>query len=100
MLGLLAVPLSEIKSYVVLLSFYIKMIKGRRLQACSLRHSIKKGMLSVLGKLDLFKLGRGEVLLPSPPPLWLRASVYSKMKLFQPSKIAGDRNRKFHMNAG
>ena len=68
MLGLLAVPLSEIKSYVVLLSFYIKMIKGRRLQACSLRHSIKKGMLSVLGKLDLFKLGRGEVLLPSPPP--------------------------------
>ena len=66
MLGLLAVPLSEIKSYVVLLSFYIKMMKGRRLQACSLRHSIKKGMLSVWGKLDLFKSGRQG---GSPPPL-------------------------------
>ena len=66
MLGLLAVPLSEIKSDVVLLSFYIKMMKGRRLQACSLRHSIKKGMLSVWGKLDLFKSGREE---SSPLPL-------------------------------
>ena len=47
MLGLLTVPLSEIKSYVVVLSFYIKMMKGRRLQACSLRHSIKKGKHSV-----------------------------------------------------
>ena len=66
MLGLLAVPLSEIKSYVVLLSFYIKMIKGRRLQACSLRHSIKKGMLSVLGKLG-----------GSPPPLSPPPSGYA-----------------------
>ena len=40
-------PTSEIKSYAVELSFYIKLMKGRRLQACSLRHSIKKGMLSV-----------------------------------------------------
>ena len=68
MLGLLAVLHSEIKSYVVLLSFCIKMMKGRLLQACSLRHSIKKGMLSVWGKLDLFKSNRGGVLPPPPPP--------------------------------
>ena len=68
MLGLLAVPLSEIKGYVVLLSFYIKMMKGRRLQACSLRHGIKNGMLSVWGKLDLFKSARRAVLPPPPPP--------------------------------
>ena len=41
------VPLSEIKSYVVVMSFYIKMMKRRTLQACSLRHSIKKGKFSV-----------------------------------------------------
>ena len=34
--------LSEIKSYVVVLSFYIKMMKRRTLQACSLKHIIKK----------------------------------------------------------
>ena len=68
MLGLLAVSLSEIKGYVVLLSFYIKMMKGRRLQACSLRHGIKNGMLSVWGKLDLFKSARRAVLPPPPPP--------------------------------
>ena len=68
MLGLLAVPLSEIKGYVVLLSFYIKMMKGRRLQACSLRHGIKNGMLSVwCPKLDLFKSARRAVLPPPPP---------------------------------
>ena len=60
MLGLLIVPLSEIKSYVVVLSFYKKMMKQRTLPACSLRYSIKKGMFSVKGKLDLFKLDRGE----------------------------------------
>ena len=43
----LIVPLSEIKSYVVVLSFYINMMKRRTLQACSLWHSIKKGMFSV-----------------------------------------------------
>ena len=45
------------------------MMKERRLQACSLRHSIKKGMLSVWGKLDLFKSGMGGVLPPLPPLL-------------------------------
>ena len=64
MLLLLIVPLSEIKSYVAILSFYIKMMKRRTLQICSLRHIIKKGMFSVQGKLDLFKSGMGEY-----PPL-------------------------------
>ena len=87
MLGLLAVPLLEIKGYVVLLSFYIKMMKGRRLQACSLRHGIKNGMLSVWGKLDLFKSARRAVL-PPPPPLpaprspWLRAWQKRKAEHF------------------
>ena len=39
-------------------------MKWRTLQACSLWHSIKKGMFSVLGKLDLCKLGRGGILPP------------------------------------
>ena len=37
MLGLLIVPLAEIKNYVVVLSFYIKMMKRRTLQACSFK---------------------------------------------------------------
>ena len=65
---LLIVPLSEIKSYVVVLLFYIKMMKGRTLQAYSLRHSINKGMFSVYGKLDLFKLRREGSYPPPPPP--------------------------------
>ena len=44
MLVLLIVPLSEIKSYDVVLSFYIKMMKQRTLQACDSRHSTKKGI--------------------------------------------------------
>ena len=44
MLVLLIVRLSEIKSYVVVLSFYIKMMKQRTLQACNSRHSTKKGI--------------------------------------------------------
>ena len=42
MLGLPIVPLSEIKSYVVVLSFYIKMMKRRTLQACSFKTASKK----------------------------------------------------------
>ena len=38
--------LSQIKSYVVVLSFYIKMMKQRTFQACSWKHSIKKGNIS------------------------------------------------------
>ena len=48
--GLLIVPLSEVKSYVVVLFFYINRLKGRTLQACSLKYSIKKGMFFCLGQ--------------------------------------------------
>ena len=61
MLDLLIGSLSEIKSYVVVLSFFIKMMKKRTFQACSLKHSIKKGMFYVQGKLNFFKLGRAGV---------------------------------------
>ena len=47
MLDLLIVSLSEIESYVVVLSFYIKMMKQKNFQDCILKHNIKKGMLSV-----------------------------------------------------
>ena len=41
------------------------------LQACSLKHSIKKDMFSVLGKMNTFRSERGP---PSVPPFpWLRA---------------------------
>ena len=42
MLGLPIVPLSEIKRYVVVLSFYIKMMKRKTLQACSFKTASKK----------------------------------------------------------
>ena len=71
MLGLLIAPLSEIKSYVEVLSFYIKMMKQRLFRPVVLKHSIKKGMFSVQGKLILFKLGRGESS-PRLHPPWLR----------------------------
>ena len=67
MLDLLIESLSEIKSYVVLLSFYIKIIKQRTFQACSLKNSIKKGMFYVQGKFNFFKSGRGGVLPPFLP---------------------------------
>ena len=37
------------------------MMKQRTRQACSLKHSIQKGMLFALGKMKLFKLGKVEV---------------------------------------
>ena len=45
-----------------------------RLNKQSLKHSIKQCMLSVLGKINLFRLGRGE---GSPPPLPLLATRLS-----------------------
>ena len=75
MLGLLTVSLSEIKSYVVVLSFYVKMMTGKRLQVCNLRHSIKKGMLSVKGKLVLFKSRKGRVF-PPPLPICYMPDIY------------------------
>ena len=43
------------------------MMKSRTFQACSLKHSIKKGLFYVQGKYNFFKSGREEVLPPSPP---------------------------------
>ena len=64
-------PLSEIKSYVMVLSFYIK---RRTLQVSSLNHSIKKDMLLSLGQIEIILVRQGGVLLPLPPtPPLLRA---------------------------
>ena len=57
-------PLSEIKSYVMVLSFCIK---RRTLQVSSLNHSIKKDMLLSLGQIEIILVGQGGVLLPLPP---------------------------------
>ena len=57
-------PLSEIKSYVMVLSFYIK---RRTLQVSGLKHSIKKDMLFSLGQIEIILVGQGGVLLPLPP---------------------------------
>ena len=47
-------------------------MKQRTFQACSLKHSTKKGMFYVQSKLNYFKSGRGGVLPPpSPPPALL-----------------------------
>ena len=49
-------------------------MKQRTFQACSLKHSIKKGMFYVQDKSNFLKLGTG-VVLPRPTPSnpWLRA---------------------------
>ena len=68
-------PLSEIKSYVMVLSFCIK---RRTLQVSSLNHSIKKDMLLSLGQIEIILVGQGGVLLPLPPlppPLATRLNV-------------------------
>ena len=62
-------PLSEIKSYVMVLSFYIK---RRTLQVSSLKHSIKKDMLFSLGQIQIILVGQGGVL---PRPLATRLNV-------------------------
>ena len=66
MLDLLIGSLSEIKSYVVVLSFYIKMMKQRTFQAGSLRYSIKTSMFHVQGKLDFFLRACGDEWHPLP----------------------------------
>ena len=63
----LIVPLSEVKSFFVVLSFYIKMMQRRTLRTCSLKHSIKKACFSVQGKIEFILVGRGGVLPPSLP---------------------------------
>ena len=68
MLALLIVLLSEINSYVVVLSFYIKMMKRRTLRACSLRHRENWTWTCLSGA------GGSPPPLPlPPPPTWLRA---------------------------
>ena len=61
-------PLSEIKSYVVVLSFYIKMIKRKTPQVSSSKHSIKKDMLFSLGQIEIILVGQGGSPSPLPPP--------------------------------
>ena len=53
-------------------------MKRRVLQARSLKHNIKRGMCSVLGKMNLFGSGRWRVLPPPPPlhPPWLRTCCF------------------------
>ena len=52
--------LYEVKSCGVVPSYYTKKMQRRILQACNLKHSIKKGMFSILDKMNLLGLGRGE----------------------------------------
>ena len=78
--------LSEITSYVVLMSFYIKMMKRRTLQACSLRHSIRKGMFS-----ELVEVGQGWNPPPLPPPIPLGyAPEESQWQIFDFDKVDFD----------
>ena len=65
-----------------------KKMERRTLQACSLKHSIKKDMFSVLGKINLFSSVRGSFSsYPSPPTStlpflspWLRASIVNNKR--------------------
>ena len=71
---LLIVPLWEIIIYIVVLSFYIKMMKRRTLQACSLRHSIKKSCFLFRANWTCLSWAGKGVLptLPCPPALATR----------------------------
>ena len=60
------VPVSEIKSYGRIPSFYSKIVNQRTLHAVSLEYSIKSDMFFALRKLNLFKLDRWSLaLLPT-----------------------------------
>ena len=61
-------PLSEIKSYVVVLSFYIKMIKRITLQVSSSKYCIKKDMPFSLGPTEIILVGKGWYFCPLSPP--------------------------------
>ena len=65
----LIVSLSEVKSFFAVLTFYIKMMQRRTLQACSLKHSIKKACFSVQGKIEIILVGQGGSPTPARPPL-------------------------------
>ena len=44
------------------------MMQRRTLQACSLKHSIKKTCFSVQGKIEIILVGQGQSPPPPPPP--------------------------------
>ena len=78
------VPLFEVKSYVVVLSFYTKMIKRRTLSVFSLKHSIRKDMLFSLGQIEIILVGKGWSPASSPtlpPPLGYAPGLYIKQKV-------------------
>ena len=62
-------PLSEIRSYNVVLSFYVKMMKRRTLRACSFKAYYQKRHAFWLGKTGLALVGQGAIPPPPPPPL-------------------------------
>ena len=65
--------LSEIKTYVVVMSFYMKMMKRRTLQPCSLRHSIKKACFLFRANWTCLNWAGGRI---PPPPPWLCACIF------------------------
>ena len=71
----LIVPLSGVKSYVVVLSSYIKMMKRRTLQICNLKHSIKKDILFCLSQAG-----------GSPPNTHQRVVINSQSSKWSPIK--------------
>ena len=77
-------PLSETKSYVVVLSFYIKMIKRKTLQVSSSKHSIKKDMFFSLGQIEIILVGQGGVRgMGGPSPLGYAPELYQKFAAVQ-----------------
>ena len=60
MLQLLIVPLSGIKGFGVVPSFYIKIMKRRTLQSCNLTKSIKKGHFFYFRQTGLIQVEQGE----------------------------------------
>ena len=67
----------------VLLSFYIKMMKRRTLQVCSLKHSIKKGMFFCLWQIEIIT-SAGGVLSPGCVPVYILFS-FNVVNLFCPT---------------
>ena len=72
-------PLSAIKSCVVVLSFYIKIIKRRTLQVS--RHSIKKDMFFCLGQIEIILVGARGEFLPLLPSLATRLYVHNTINI-------------------
>ena len=79
------VPLSEVKSYVEILSFYIKMMKQKTLQTCRLKHSIKKGMFFCLGQNWNYLSLAGGVL---APPGYAPAFIKRRLSHSQPIDLS------------